>query len=110
MTFRKPNLKPLSQRPEPTSPEYPSHWYDDDGNIITIPFYKLRSDSTLFRLREVLEEYGISESEIKNRQIKAYYIKRLQKEYFVRMEAKKALDEYRARLEKWRTANSYNAA
>jgi hypothetical protein len=74
-----------AQRPKK---KFPRHWYDADGNIITIPFCRLLPITTIDYLRRKCREYGIPDYEIEDRRSKVTYVRRLQKEFFARIEAK----------------------
>ncbi len=106
----RPKLKPLNQRPEPTPPSYPLHWYDDNGNIILIPCHALFSAMTVPKLKRECEKYRIVE-QVKGDKREAFpFLAALTKERYARYEAKYAVEAYRVRLQKWRIANDYNAA
>jgi hypothetical protein len=70
----------------------PSHWYDNEGNIITIPLIRLFPTTTIDYLRRKCREYGIPDYEIEDRRAKVCFARRLRQEFFARMEAKNQQD------------------
>jgi len=106
----KPRLKALNQRPEPTPPYYPLHWYDHDGSIILIPCHAFFSGMTVPKLKRECEKYKIL-VQVKGDKREAFpFLAALTKERYARYEAKNAVEAYRVRLQKWRIVNGYNAA
>ena len=89
------------RKPKPTPPKFPRRFYGSNGDILTIPFYKLLPTSRSYKLKEICEKHGIPLYEVKDRRSKEAYIERLRQEFFARIKAKEALEAYHVRLAKW---------
>lgn len=97
------------KRSRPQPPYRPRHWYDEQGNIITLPPHKFFSNLTIDKLKSYCKKYRILDR-VEDKRVRDSFLTELTKERRARYEAKEAWETYRARCAEWQRHNDGSAA